>query len=304
VKLREEVLRLRELTEKQQAQIEEQQAEIERQQVQIAGLEQELEEERQANEKLRAEVQHLQEETRRLQQELTKLQSLYDALKKEADEMRAELARRNNTRTQGTQTSLTGPKLDEQAKETKRLKVMLEEMQMKLKELIEKYRKKFGPEAKEVAKEMGIDQLLKEDTVFQRLYDDALERVDRLEKLRSKIRKESRSLGVPAETAEGPVLAAVEGSDLRSMRSFLGEQSPERHSYVQAAAPLERSPAPAKVPPAFMERSPIPPKVLQPSVSLPSLRTVPRNMSVLNLNLGQKQRNRPPGGFSSYPSMS
>eukprot|EP00930_Biecheleria_cincta_P049376 TRINITY_DN34594_c0_g1_i1.p1 TRINITY_DN34594_c0_g1~~TRINITY_DN34594_c0_g1_i1.p1 ORF type:complete len:583 (+),score=186.66 TRINITY_DN34594_c0_g1_i1:80-1828(+) len=301
VKLREEVHRLEELTAKQQAQIEEQEAEIERQRVTIVGLEQELQEERQANEQLRAEVLNLQEEMRQLQKQLAQLQALYDALKKEADEMRAELARRNNTRTQGTQTALTGQKIDERAEETKRLKVMLEEMQMKLKELVEKYRKKFGQEAKEVAKELGIEQLLKEDTVFQRLYDDALERVDRLEKLRAKIRKESKNLGVPSEPTEVPVLAAVEGSDLRNMRRFLGgEQSPEPAAQAATPSPLrERSPAPAKAPPAFTERSPIPPKVLQPSVSLPSLRTVPQNMSVLNLNLGQKQRSRPPGSLFS-----
>merc|ERR1712008_582700 len=124
-----------------------------------------------------------------------------------AEEMREELRRRNNTRTHGTQTTVTGPKLDEQTAEIKRLKVMLEEMQMKLK-----------------------------DTVFQRLYDDALHRVDRLEKLRDKVRREKHQYATPstngsavvedtvdaaaaavaaAAAAEGSVLAAVEQSPLR-----------------------------------------------------------------------------------------
>merc|ERR1719158_2176019 len=108
--------------------------------------------------------------------------------------MRAELARRNNTKTKGTQTSLTRTKLDEQADEARKMKLMLEELQTKLKELMTAYRRKFGDDATKIANDLGLKELLKEETVFQRLYDDALDRVHRLEQLRAKVRKEKREL--------------------------------------------------------------------------------------------------------------
>mmetsp|Transcript_89383 Transcript_89383/g.158614 ORF Transcript_89383/g.158614 Transcript_89383/m.158614 type:complete len:595 (+) Transcript_89383:43-1827(+) len=309
-KLRAEVQRLEALTAKQQAEIERQQAEIQRQQGEIQRLEVELQEEKKANAKLRAAVQQLEDELQRLQKEFADLQASHEILKKEADEMRAELARRNNTRTQGTQTSLTGSKLDEQADERKRLKVMLEEMQMKLKELVEKYRKKFGNEAKEIAKEMGIEQLLKEDTVFQRLYDDALDRVERLEKLRAKLRKERKDLGGAPESPEVTVLAAVEGSDLKSMRRFLGESVVEqtdgwggsrKNSEKERGRESPEPPIPGKQKergresPECVARKE--PKGLQPSVSLPSLRANSQNLNVLELKLGQRKSTRQAGAL-------
>merc|ERR1711968_147171 len=104
--------------------------------------------------------------------------------------MREELARRNNTRTAGTQTTLTSSKLDEQNNERRKLKLMLEELQTKLKELMTEYRRKFGDAATKIADGLGLRELLKEETVFQRLYDDALDRVHRLEQLRAKVRQE------------------------------------------------------------------------------------------------------------------
>merc|ERR1712100_633942 len=96
----------------------------------------------------------------------------------------------NNTRTCGTQTTLTSTKLDELSNERRKLKLMLEELQTKLKELMTEYRRKFGDAATKVADGLGLKELLKEETVFQRLYDDALDRVHRLEKLRQKVRME------------------------------------------------------------------------------------------------------------------
>merc|ERR1719253_963009 len=113
--------------------------------------------------------------------------------------MREELARRNNTRTSGTQTTLTGSKLDEQAAEKSKMKLMLEELQTKLKELMTAYRRKFGDAATKIADGLGLKELLKEETVFQRLYDDAMDRVDRLEKLRTKVKKERQGLSQYSE---------------------------------------------------------------------------------------------------------
>merc|ERR1719174_1181174 len=88
---------------------------------------------------------------------------------------------------------------------------MLEELQTKLKELMTEYRRKFGDAATKVADGLGLKELLKEETVFQRLYDDAMDRVHRLEKLRAKVKKEKGLVGEPPYT-EVPILQAVEES--------------------------------------------------------------------------------------------
>merc|ERR1712008_337039 len=112
------------------------------------------------------------------------------------------------------------------------------------KELVDSYRRKFGAEAKGIAEALGITSLLKKDTVFQRLYDDALHRVDRLEKLRDKVRREKHQYATPstngsavvedtvdaaaaavAAAAEGSVLAAVEQSPLRGLRKMFSGQN-------------------------------------------------------------------------------
>lgn len=232
--------RMRAEIERQQLQIEQQQAELDRRQAELERLARELETEREANAQLRAEVESLQQRLRetlqqveKLQQELGELQTRFDLLEQEAQEMREELARRNNTKTRGTQTTLTGSKLDEQVAEIKRLKVMLEELQMKLKELMDRYRRKFGQEATEIADDMGLRDLLKEDTVFQRLYDDAIYRVHRLEKLRAKVRKDREEMWpgkssprtAAAGSPETSVLAAVEQSELRALRQLVPEEA-------------------------------------------------------------------------------
>merc|ERR1712008_627626 len=79
-------------------------------------------------------------------------------------------------------------------------------------------------------------------TVFQRLYDDALHRVDRLEKLRDKhqyatpstngsavvedtVDAAAAAVAAAAAAAEGSVLAAVEQSPLRGLRKMFSGQN-------------------------------------------------------------------------------
>lgn len=181
----------------------------------------ELDYERRANERLKAEVERLQEfvkKAERLEKELKALQVRFNELEAEANSMREELARRNNTRTAGTQTSLTGKKLDEKAAETRKLKLMLEELQTKLKELMTEYRRKFGDAAKKIAEDLGLTELLKEETVFQRLYDDAIERVHRLEKLRERVKKEKQ--GTPGMTPGSPRSNALCSPEISIMESI------------------------------------------------------------------------------------
>jgi len=312
--LEEKSARLQAEVERQHAELARQQAEIDRQRAHIDHLNCELEAERGANAALRAEVQLLNQrllesvaEKERLQEELKQLQESYATLEAEAEEMREELRRRNNTRTHGTQTTLTGQKLDEHSAENKRLKVMLEELQMKLKELVDGYRRKFGAEAKAVAETLGITALLKEDTVFQRLYDDALHRVERLETLRAKVRRErhqcatastnkspvvgdsSAAAAAAAAAAastttatDGSLLAAVEQSSLRGLRKmFSGEDV--------ATDPTDSLPPPPLQPPKHSLSSSMSLPMLHhsPSLHKKSFEALPmQSVTTLNLDFG------------------
>eukprot|EP00747_Dinoflagellata_sp_TGD_P219777 gnl/TRDRNA2_/TRDRNA2_91838_c0_seq1.p1 gnl/TRDRNA2_/TRDRNA2_91838_c0~~gnl/TRDRNA2_/TRDRNA2_91838_c0_seq1.p1 ORF type:complete len:555 (+),score=155.19 gnl/TRDRNA2_/TRDRNA2_91838_c0_seq1:64-1728(+) len=140
-----------------------------------------------------------------LRNSIAELQARYDTLEEEANEMREELARRNNTRTHSTQTSLTGEKIEAKDAEIKKLKVMLEELQMKVRELMNECMKKgIGKEVAHIAEDLGISEIVKAKSVFQRLYDDAIHRVARLENLREKVKNERARLfykpGVEAES--------------------------------------------------------------------------------------------------------
>jgi len=269
--------------ERQRGEIARQRGEIERLCCEIERLKAEVEKERHANAELRTEIGRLKEKIReyacrveKLEQDLQEMTARFQALEKEAKAMRDELARRNNTRTHGTQTSLTGPQIDEKTEEIKRLKLMMEELQMKMKELMDQCRRKFGGDVKKMAADLGLDELMKEHTVFQRLYDDALDRVDRLEKLRDKIRRERRPAGhtSPRSAAmvdeilaspEQPVLEAVQQSRLPGMRRFaveaartLGQGTPQSSPIPQAgypsASPHLRDPSPPVAPSAAQRR--------------------------------------------------
>eukprot|EP00929_Paragymnodinium_shiwhaense_P001804 TRINITY_DN102012_c0_g1_i1.p1 TRINITY_DN102012_c0_g1~~TRINITY_DN102012_c0_g1_i1.p1 ORF type:complete len:714 (-),score=258.11 TRINITY_DN102012_c0_g1_i1:294-2435(-) len=292
-----QLMKQQEEIQRQAEEIQRQAAEIEKGKAEVQRLEAEVEKERGANEELRTQVARLQErvreymrKTEELEKKLAELQAEFEAevakhkaqyaeLEKETNKLREELARRNNTKTRGTQTELTGEKMAKREDETKRLKVMLEELQMKMKELMDKCRKKVGGhEMSEICEALGLKEMVKEDTVFQRLYDDALERVQRLEKLRDRIRSEKRgglaaatplskiedSLGEtsmpgypptgrpsPAVThvEDTPILEAVENSRLPGLRKFASEAAKMLGQATPYAspAPPPRDPSPPPV---------------------------------------------------------
>jgi len=273
----------------------EQQAELERKQAELDELGEELARERAANEELRAEVERTQQQLMRAQQELQALQARFDELEAEANALREELARRNRTRTMGTQTTTTGQKLDDQAAETKKLKMMLEELQMKMKELVDRVKRKgMGKEIAEIAEELGLQDLCKAQTVFERLYDDAVHRVNRLEKLRERIRKERHSLqpaSFSGEPAEASVADAVAQSELPGLQSLLREARP-----VGAASPKAPGAAPAAVVPIGLQEAGVPParmtrtsdmtRTMRTVTSLPSLTSAQQAASVITLGYG------------------
>lgn len=170
--------------------------EIHRLQRQCEELEQRA---REAEAKLleaKAEIQSLKAECQKLQDKVAVAEARAKKAEAEAAELRAELARRNNTRTFGTQTSMKGEHIVEQKEENKRLKGMLEELRMKVSDLMTELRKRgLGKEAKEMMGQVGLDTLLKADSCFQRLYDDAMDRIHRMDKLRERIMEERNNGG-------------------------------------------------------------------------------------------------------------
>jgi len=147
--------------------------------------------------------------------------------------------------------------LETVTKENKKLKVMLEELKAKLQDLMAEFKKRgmITPDIEKLCEEVGLKSLLKAPSIFQRLYDDALDRVDRLERLREKY----RAVPLPGDDASptirhGPqersrtttfsksggrresldVLTAVQQSDL------IGELAPDSPK-DQTSAPFRRN---------------------------------------------------------------
>merc|ERR1719235_2867855 len=127
------------------------------------------------------------------------------------------------------QTDLGGSEVDEHVKQIKQLRVMLEELQMKFKELLDKCKERgFGDELEKIAQDMGIEAMFAYSTrpVFQRLYEDALRRIRKLEKIRESIRLEREEASeekpdgkvfrrlILEEDGCVPVIQAVEESPL------------------------------------------------------------------------------------------
>lgn len=176
-----------------------------------------------------------------LESQLKDLQACYNKLDMESKAMREELAKKENTKENtkaaGTQTKLIGKTIDDQVEEIKRLRVMLVELQTKLGELIEKCAKMgSGGDIAEIAESLGLGHLLQKRTVFQRLYEDAMDRVERLEKLRTKIRSEKQRLGVPVEENEPSVL------ELAEARLSPRRRATAHVSFETPASPAARAP--------------------------------------------------------------
>ncbi|CAK9014247.1 Hypothetical protein (Fragment) [Durusdinium trenchii] len=257
--------------------------------IELSSCEEKCHQQQMDQERLQEELKQMEDEhfceRQRLQEDLERLFEQHASLTQEANEMREELDRRNNTETQETQTETGGPVLQELLGDGNRLRVMIEELQMKFRDVLERYRQKFGSKAKELAAETGMDELLREETAFQRLYDDGLLRVQRLEKLREKVRKERSRLGF-MDKAEASVLASVEQSDLKGARQILAGTENKESKVSEKGNGHNRAghSSPPRGPPEALGR-------MNSSVSLPSLRrTTPSNLNVMSLNLDSSHR--------------
>lgn len=162
------------------------------------------------------EIDTLRKSCEQLQRRAETAEARAEKAEAERDELKAELARRNNTKSMGTQTDLKGEKLQERMDENKRLKSMLEEMKMKLQDLMNELKRKGnGDDVAELVERFGLAPLMKARTCFDRLYNDAMDRVHRMEKLKQKYAKEKDlakyGLQIPGKEE---LLQAMENSNI------------------------------------------------------------------------------------------
>jgi len=165
--------------------------------------------------------------------------------------------------TREVQTTLMGDTIADSQSELTRHKVMLEEMQMKFKELLERCKKKgITKEIEEVTVEMGIVEVFSHRAVFQRLFEDAQRRADKLDRIRDQLKierqrtlngicpaefpsptKQVRRLLVDeaGEVPAVPVMQAVAESELPGLHKFYA-QAEVRHPSSPSGGPLRPPP--------------------------------------------------------------
>jgi len=116
-----------------------------------------------------------------------------------------------------------GADIEEQKKEVARLRLMIEELRTKLRELMAGCKDRgVGDVFMEVADCVGLTPILQQMSVFERLYADAKDRVRRLEKLREKVKRESAKLGnlIPESEPFLSVMDALEQDQVHALRDL------------------------------------------------------------------------------------
>lgn len=163
--LQEELMEAQTATAEQNSQIEDMRCTIRSMQIELSSFEQKCSQQQLDHEQLQEELKQNEElricERQRLHEELEVIYQNHAMVVEEANALRAELDRRNNTETRETQTETTASILQEQLQDANKLRVMIEELQMRFRDVLEKYRQRFGSDAKEVAMETGMDDFLR-----------------------------------------------------------------------------------------------------------------------------------------------
>eukprot|EP00747_Dinoflagellata_sp_TGD_P166600 gnl/TRDRNA2_/TRDRNA2_189633_c0_seq1.p1 gnl/TRDRNA2_/TRDRNA2_189633_c0~~gnl/TRDRNA2_/TRDRNA2_189633_c0_seq1.p1 ORF type:complete len:373 (+),score=94.58 gnl/TRDRNA2_/TRDRNA2_189633_c0_seq1:36-1154(+) len=184
--------------------------------VQIAQVATQLQAERSGKAELAAEVKRLKEG------EIMR-SKIAMKFKKEAEELRQVLSGRSGCITeQGTQTESSGAELDNHAAAENALRLVIEELKMKLRQLVDCCRShSFGAAVLDMVEEVGLRPTLEERDMFQRLHEDALDRVKQLEQVQEQVRREQKAL-FGALQAEPPdyaaAIEAVEQSQVGRLR--------------------------------------------------------------------------------------
>jgi hypothetical protein len=207
----------------------------------------EMEHEEKAAAKLREEVQDLNQKMLQLQEEAAAQIALIEELRSqvELEQERIEVLEQRirgaaNKVTEHVQTDLHGSDWDRAQDEVKKLKVMLEEAQMKFKELMDKCKSKgggFKEAIEEITSELGMQEIFSKRAVFNRLYEDAQRRIEKLERVRVQLKIErGRTMSAASEpekqqlrrlivdeAGEVPAMRAIEQSDLEGFQRIYTE---------------------------------------------------------------------------------
>eukprot|EP00434_Breviolum_minutum_P030342 symbB.v1.2.026841.t1/scaffold2588.1/size75582/4 len=135
------------------------------------------------------------------------------------EEARMELQAELGKKAKAIEAGLTWGCMEDMTKENKKLKVCLEELQAKLRQVMEKSKERgIGEELSEIAHDVGLKRVLSCPSRFDILYQDAFKRIERLEELRAKIREERQrtviGAAVSVDPSEPSVLSLVERSPL------------------------------------------------------------------------------------------
>lgn len=141
---------------------------------------------------LESQAQEARERVEQLEAEKLTREAHIKALEAKVAALEAEVAKlraRGDGRAAGVQTDLSGDEIDGFMNENTKLKVMLEEMKAKLADLAEDMKSK-GVDVSKALEKAGLHRFLGTKPIFERLYQDAIDRIDRMERLREKYAKE------------------------------------------------------------------------------------------------------------------
>mmetsp|Transcript_17752 Transcript_17752/g.31067 ORF Transcript_17752/g.31067 Transcript_17752/m.31067 type:complete len:664 (+) Transcript_17752:3-1994(+) len=185
---------------------------------------------------LESQLQAAREEAERRAREGREAAQRMDEMQAKIHELEKELAKHRNSgrsKPAEVQTDLGGEELQNMLDENTRLKVALEEMKAKLNDLVQECSKK-GLDMKIVEKSMekvGLD-MYRCRNIFARLYKDAVDRIDRMDKLRERYRVEKERRHAPDNILPEESLAAEVRQKLTIAQVEAAMQSPEHRRHV------------------------------------------------------------------------
>lgn len=190
-------------------------------------------------------IEELKEEVIRQQAEIEELRAQADVQQEEQQIWEAKVEALEGARHVDiceVQTDMAGEDLNEQENEIRKLRVMLEELQMRFRELLDKCKERgIAEHVTEIAEEMGIATVFTSPhrAVFQRLYQDAQRRADKLERIRQCLKSERETEAALLrgestkvrrllldEAGDVPVLKAVEQSELKFLKNMWPQSPP------------------------------------------------------------------------------
>jgi len=159
-----------------------------------------------------------------------------EELQAKIDALERELAKYKQRRSKHAevQTDLGGEELQKMIDENTRLKVALEEMKAKLNDLLEECNKKgLGKAVEKSMSKVGLGMEFRCRDIFKRLYDDAVDRIDRMDKLRERYQQEKERHLAPDNVLPEEMLVSEARKRLSMAEVEAVVQSPEHRIHVR-----------------------------------------------------------------------